>query len=150
MLIDVKPRGKIGRVAGTNARLRSSLQSLVDGEVANIRTWLHLAAQRIPKVNADGEVLRDNQGSVVWVNKPDPLGAIKTIAELAEFVVPKLSRTEATVAAKIEHGVDISSMNARELEARLLTALGLNEGNVVDVEHVMVEPVPEWMKNASD
>jgi hypothetical protein len=50
--------------------------------------------------------------------------------------------------AKIEHSTDVSQMNARELEARLLVALGLNEGNIVDVEHVMVEAVPdaEWLK----
>lgn len=127
---------------------RRAIADFVESNAPRLNGWLERVADGIPKRDADGKKIVDNQGSVVYVVKPDPATALKLVGDLCEYHLPKLSRSDVAMVAKIEHSTDVSQMNARELEARLLVALGLNEGNIVDVEHVMVEAVPdaEWLK----
>jgi hypothetical protein len=133
MLIDVKPKRRMSRATVNSARIRGHLQALVDGQTANIGQWLKQTAEGIVKVDVDGNPVRDSQGSVVYVNKPDPGGAVKLVSELAEYVIPKLSRSE--VSATVEH-LPIDQQSSLALQQRVLESLGLTTYEPEDVEPI--------------
>ena len=151
MLINVKPKNRQKRATVTTARVRSSLQNLVDGQLENIGKWMKQTAEGVPKVDANGNVIRDNQGSVVFVNRPDPAAAVKLVSELAEYVVPKLSRADVAVAARVEHDFDPKTASTEQLQQRLLESLGLiqpaDEGAIIDVTPEPVPVTPDWLKS---
>jgi hypothetical protein len=140
MLLNVNRKGRVGRPTVSTAKIRNALQNLVDGQLGNIDSWLNQVANGTPKVNQDGEPIRDNQGSLVFVVRPDPASAVKIISDLAEYVVPKLSRSDVAVVAKVETVNDLNSMSTLELQHRLLVALGIG------AEVVEVEKVPEFLQ----
>lgn len=130
---------------------RKAIAEFVESSVPRFSGWLNQIAEGIPQCDKDGIPQTTQAGVPIYLVKPDPATAMKLVADICEYHLPKLSRSDVAMVAKVEHSAtDISGMNARELEARLMTALGLNEGNIVDVEHVMVEAVPvpdaDWLK----
>ena len=139
MLIDV-PRRRNGRPTLTTAKVRGALQSLVEGQLENIDTWLRQTANGTPKVDRDGKIVRDKEGSVVYTVKPDPAQAVKLVADLAEFVIPRLSRSEATVVAQVEQVQRIEDVPTDVLKQRLMSSLGLT---AEDAEVVMPVLKPE-------
>lgn len=142
MLLNVNRKGRVGRPSLSTAKVRSALQNLVDGQLENIDSWLKQVAAGTPKVNQDGEPLRDADGSLIFVVRPDPASAVKLINDLAEYVIPKLSRSEATVVAHVE-SVSPADMSTPELERRLMVALGLG-ADVLEAEYVeMPEKAPQ-------
>ena len=155
MLINVKRKNPITRPTLSTAKIRNALQSLVDGQVSNVDGWLREVAGGIPKVDAEGQPLRDAAGSIVWVNKPDPATAVKLIGDLAEFIIPKLSRSDVSMVGKVEHQhLEPGQMNAEQLQAELLRSLGIVqqpiEGEIIDVEAVPVrtdaDETPDWLR----
>lgn len=110
------------RKLGHTSRARIAIGEFVNDNVDQMSDWLQRVANGLPKLNADGEVIRDSDGSVVWVNKPDAAGALKALADLAEYHLPKLSRAE--VAATVEH-TDPALLSTEQLQRRLLVSLGL-------------------------
>ena len=144
MLIDVKPRGRSKRGTVVTARVRASLQALVDNQIENIGDWLRQTATGLPKVDAEGKPIVDNQGSVVWVNKPDPATAVKLVNDLAEYVIPKLSRSEQSAVVRIEEGhLDVAAMTTEDLKRFVLRQAGVDSIDALTVE---AEPVPDWME----
>ena len=113
--------------------------------------WLQQTAYGIPKVDAEGQLLRDAAGSVIWVNKPNPEAAIKAFSDICEYHIPKLSRADVAVVGRVEHRhLRPEEMDANQLQRALLEQFGLMqqpEGDVIDVEAVPVPAnQPDWLK----
>lgn len=139
MLINLNRKGRAGRPTVSTAKVRNALQNLVDGQLENIDAWLHQVADGTPKVDQDGKPIRDKQGSLIFVVRPDPASAVKIISDLAEYVVPKLSRSDVALVAQVEN-VSLDHMSTEQLQHRLLIALGIG------AETVEVEQVPEFLQ----
>ena len=141
-----RPKGVVNR---STATARKAIAEFVNGSAPHLVEWLTSLAYGIPATDEAGKVLRDNQGAVRWVNRPDPGAAIKAVADLAEYHLPRLTRSEASVVAKVEQTgpFDPATMSTEELQ-RFIAAKLLNydQGSVIDVEHERVEPLPAWMQ----
>lgn len=135
---------------------RMVVKQLVDGYLPQVGGWLSQVANGLPKLNENGEPLRDSNGSIIYVTKPDPKSAVGLTLELAEFVLPKLQRSDVQVAARIEQSnYDVSKMSNEELARQVFEALGIQpfgqqQEEAIEVEFEEVERVPEWLKNATD
>jgi hypothetical protein len=118
----------------TIVNARRAIAEFVESNAPRFNSWLERVADGIPKRDQDGRPIRDGQGSIVYVVKPDPAQAIKLVGELTEYHLPKLSRSEQSVAMQIEqHGeFDPSRLSTEELQRRLLVALGMG-ADVIEV-----------------
>lgn len=161
MLVNVKPRGRVGRKSAINTNIRAGVQALVDGEIGNLRQWIEQTANGIPKVDTNGKPILDIEGSVVWVNRPDPAAAVKLVSELAEYAIPKLSRQDISVTGAIAHldGNELSPENLQKMSIDDLKRMAVEMMqqrplDVIDVVPTVVdEPLPSWLDpvgNASD
>ena len=146
--------------ARSTAQARRAIADFVNENSENLSEWLQRVAYGIPKSDADGNVIRDAQGSIVYVLKPDPAAAIKAVADIAEYHLPKLQRSEQAIVARIERAgqFDPGTMSSLELQqflaARLLDLD--RHGMVIDVapdpaqaeqvEQVPADPLPDWLK----
>lgn len=140
-----RPKGSVNR---STANARKAIADFVDGSTPHLLEWLAQTANGIPKTDANGEVLRDHEGGTKWVVKPDPAGAIKAVSDIAEYHLPKLSRTEATVTHNNE--LDVTQMSTNDLKLMVLRQAGI-DADTIDLDQLVdaeVEPVPvpTWMK----
>lgn len=133
---------KTGRPQGatnmSTRKAREAIAQFVDSTAPHMREWLSAVAYGIPKTDSGGKVIRDNSDAVEWVNRPDPLGAIKAVEAIMDYHLPRLSRQE--VSATVEH-LPISEQSSAVLQRRVLESLGI----MIDaepVEPVDVEPLP--------
>lgn len=125
---------------------RRAIAEFVEDNADNLSNWLHSVAHGIPKTGKDGELLRDPQGSIIYVSKPDPAAAIAALGNLMEYHLPRLSRAE--VSAVVAHEqVDVASMTSAEINRRIMQAMGVNldQFNVVEGE-LVEEPLPAIAK----
>lgn len=142
---------KIGRPKGSmNAhtkRAREAIGRFVDSTTPHLLEWMQQVAYGIPKVDTNGNIIRDADNAVVWVSKPNPEGAIKAFSDICEYHIPKLQRSDVQVAARVESVRTVENMSNAELAAALLEGLsGMQE--VIEGEAVeVIEPTPEWLKN---
>lgn len=122
---------------------RRAIADFVESNVPRFNRWLQKVADGVPKVDIAGDVVRDKDGSVVWVQKPDPLNAIKLVADICEYHLPKLSRQDLTV----HTGDDLRTIETDEL-VRLRQNLLQNAQNraVIDVTPTIKEELPSWLK----
>jgi len=146
-------RGK--KLQGSAAKLsRRAIADFVDASVPRFTRWLSKVADGVPKVDAEGKPIVDNQGSVVWVNKPDPATAMKLVADICEYHLPKLSRSEQSAVVRVEQGeLDVSTMNLADLKRYVLRQAGIDAtelGTLIDIEAaaelVPAEVVPDWLE----
>ena len=86
-----RQKGQLNR-STTNAR--KAIAGFVDAASPHLLEWLSKVANGIPATNELGDVLRDSQGATRWINKPDPKAAIAATADLLEYHIPRLQRTE--------------------------------------------------------
>ena len=124
-------------------RARNAIAELVNENVDTLGDLLLRVANGLPKLDANGEVLRDADGSVRWVCKPAPADAVKLISDLSEFVIPKLSRSDLTVASQVEHNhgaVDVRSLSTDELKRMVLRSAGIDSMDVFDLEAITIAP----------
>jgi hypothetical protein len=98
-------------------------------------SWLQQVANGLPKLNAQGEPLRDSEGSIIFVVRPDPQAAIKCVADICEYHIPKLSRAE--VSATVEN-LPVDQRSTAQLQREILERLGLFDGEIIDVEPLPV------------
>ncbi len=152
MLIEAKPAGRAKKASLRSREIRASLQALVDGQTEHLGEWIRQTAQGIPQTDSNGNVKTDSNGCTIWLNKPNPEAAVKLVSDLAEYVVPKLSRADVAVAARVEHQhLEPGQMDANQLQRALLEQLGIGqqpiEGEIIDVtpEPVPAE-MPDWLK----
>ena len=87
-----------GRVKGSQNKVtkefKAIVQDLIDENQDNVKSWLSRVANGVPgeyQTNADG--LRE---TVRYPVVADPAKAVDLISKLAEYVAPKLTRTEVT------------------------------------------------------
>jgi len=87
-----------GRKKGVQNRVtkefKAIVQDLIDENQDNVKLWLSRVANGVPgeyQTNADG--LRE---TVRYPVVADPARAVDLISKLAEYVAPKLTRTEVT------------------------------------------------------
>jgi hypothetical protein len=92
-----KPPGS-GRVKGqpnkVTKEFKAIVQDLIDENADNVRVWLSRVANGVP-----GEYQTNEDGLRETVRYPvvaDPAKAVDLISKLAEYVAPKLTRTEVT------------------------------------------------------
>jgi hypothetical protein len=82
--------GGPGRKAGvpnkSTVAFRDTVQALLDDNRENVALWL--------KQTAEGSRNRKVGGKTVPGRPPDPAGAARLLAQLAEFAAPKLNRSE--------------------------------------------------------
>lgn len=159
-----------GRPRGTRnqntVHARRSIAMFVEKNIPKFNNWLAKVADGIPKVDKEGNTLRDNAGSVIYLIKPDPLGALKIVGDLTEYHLPKLVRQDVQLTGTVAHldGGELSAAQLAEMSLSDLKRLALEHfqqavqrGDTIDVavevESVPVEPLPSWLDpagNASD
>jgi len=143
-----------GAVAKTTRESRKAIALFVDQNLPRLDNWLQQVANGLPKVDAEGKPIRDNQGSVVYVVKPDPVAAIKCVTDIAEYHLPKLSRSEQSAVVRVEQGeLDVSTMNLADLKRYVLRQAGIDAtelNTLIDIDAestlVPVEAVPDWLE----
>jgi hypothetical protein len=143
-----RPKGSANR---STRQAREAIAQFVNSSVPQFSRWLGQVAEGIPKVDLNGDPLRDHQGSIVWVNKPDPAQAMKLVAEVAEYHLPKLSRQEVTSAVKLEGPQDYSSLTIDDIDRLILQKLGVGAvpGEFSMVEQV-TQHVPEFLQEPQE
>jgi hypothetical protein len=147
-----------GRPRGTRnqntVHARRSIAMFVEKNVPRFTGWLDKVANGIPKVDTEGNVLRDNAGSIIYLIKPDPLGALKIVGDLTEYHLPKLVRQDVSVTGTVAHldATDITAADLAQLPLADLKRMALEHfqyavkrGDAIDVEAEVVEPLPSWL-----
>lgn len=87
-----------------NASLKEAIVHIVDSTRDDCLDWLKSVAEGQreldPEFDEDGNPKLDDEGNPVgeevWLRRPDPAAALKLWTDLAEFMQPKLARTEIT------------------------------------------------------
>ena len=132
----------------TTREVRQAIANFVGGNTQRMDEWLAQLAYGIPKVNAKGDVIRDGDGAVVWVNRPAPGDALAAIGNLAEYFVPKLSRQEVEASVRHEMPKDVTAMSTDDLKRLVLHHLGVD---AVEGEYSTVkQQVPEFLQPAQE
>lgn len=114
---------------------RRAIADFVESNAPRLNTWLERVAEGIPKRGEDGRKLVDNQGSVIYVVKPDPATAMKLVGDLCEYHLPKLSRSEVDLVDR--SALPVEQLSTDELRQRLLIQMGIG-AEVVEVMPVEV------------
>jgi hypothetical protein len=91
-----------GRQKGTPNKVtndvRAAFAKLLESNVGQMQAWLTAVAEgeKEQATKRDGELITDKDGKPVmrWLRAPDPGYAMKLVADLAEYHIPKLARTE--------------------------------------------------------
>jgi hypothetical protein len=112
---------------------REAIAQFVQMNLPRLDSWLQQVANGLPKLNAQGEPLRDGEGSIIFVVRPDPQAAIKCVADICEYHIPKLSRAE--VSATLEH-LPVEQRSTEQLQRQVLESLGLTTYEPEDVEPI--------------
>lgn len=141
----------------TTKESRKAIALFVEQNLPRLDMWLNQVANGLPKVDAEGEPVRDTVGSVVFVVRPDPAGAMKALSDIMEYHLPKLSRQDVQLTGMVAH-VDGSEWTQEELQKLPLSELKRmalehysQRGDTIDV--TPTEVLPDWLKpdeNASD
>ena len=122
-----------GRPRGTRnqntVHARRSIAMFVEKNVPRFTGWLDKVANGIPKVDKEGNTLRDNAGSVIYLIKPDPLGALKIVGDLTEYHLPKLVRQDVQLTGTVAH------LDGSELTAAQLADMSLSDLKRLALEH---------------
>lgn len=140
------------RMSNRVRKARDAITRLAETGGPQMLGWLQDAANGIPKRDLKGEPLRDANGSIMWLVKPDPLGAFKAMADVMDYHLPRLTRQDVAVAARVEHReFDPATANSEQLQQALLEQFGLLqqqpvEGEIIDVTPEPVPVVPDWLK----
>lgn len=128
----------------TTRESRAAIALFVEQNLPRLDNWLQQLANGLPKVDANGEVIRDKQGSVVYVVKPDVGASIKAVSDICEYHLPKLMRSDVAVVAQVEniHTLEVSQLTSQQLQERVAMFLGMTEPNTIEGESV---EIPEWL-----
>jgi hypothetical protein len=124
-----RPKGS-GRVAGVPNKAtrdaRLAIASFVDGNADRLQAWLDEVAGGVPRTDAEGNQLANDNGELIWLVPPNPEKAFTLFQSVIEYHVPKLARSEVTGAngGPISvASVDFKGLSDAELEqAQILLA----------------------------
>jgi len=144
-----------GRPHGTRNKnvvnARRAIADFVESNLPRFNNWLDQIADGIPAKTKAGQKVFDSNGCVVYLVKPDPLAALKVVADITEYHLPKLSRQDVSVSGVIAN-LDVDSLTAYDLTQMSLADLkqlalqrfqqAAQHGDVIDVE---AEVLPSWL-----
>ena len=97
----------------------------------------------------------------IYLVKPDPLAAIKVVADITEYHLPKLSRQDVAVSGVVAHldGTEFTQDDLAKLPLADLKRMALEHfqyatqrSDAIDVEATTVEAVevlPSWLDTSS-
>ena len=139
MLIDVERKSRTRKPSAVSMETRVSFQAIVDGHVNHVKTWIEQTATGIPKVDKNNNLITDGMGALIYEVKPDPATAVKLISDLAEYVLPKLSRSEA-----VNVNLDAQDLRTLSIDQLLSLKQELLVQSVVTIEQE--SETPEWLK----
>lgn len=134
-----RPRGAVDKSVKV---ARKAIAEFIELNTPRFSGWLEQVADGIPVYGGDGQPVKDAKGATVWLVKPDPATAIKLVADLTEYHLPKLTRTEAHVVAQID-AMPITDLPTAVLQQRLFHALGLtpeDAATIIEGEAMPVKP----------
>jgi hypothetical protein len=145
----------VKRNRGSVREARRAVADFVDSNLPRFNGWLSQVANGIPQVDKNGVVQTTDSGVPIYLVKPDPLAAIKVVADVCEYHLPKLSRQDVDVAVTgvVAH-IDGSEWTQEELtklplsDLKRLALEHMSRGDTIDVEATVVEPLPSWLDPA--
>ena len=134
--------------ARSTAQARRAIADFVNDNADNLADWLSQTAVGVVKLDENNQPIRDAPGSLVFVVKPDPAGAAKILADYADFVLPRLQRSDVEVVQRQEGQLDVSKLTTLELKQLVAERTGLVlRDDVIDVEPAKRDdPVPAWLE----
>lgn len=146
-----RPKGSVNRNV-VNAR--RAIADFVESNIPRFNTWLDQVANGIPAKTKAGQPVFDSNGSIVYLVKPDPLSAMKIVADITEYHLPKLSRQDVQITGAVAHVSELSdigqamiSMSTADLEKHLQSLTLADQmppwlvpqtGDTIDAEAVLV------------
>lgn len=112
-----RPPGALNK---TTREARAAIAEFVDGNAHRLQEWLDKVANGVPRTDADGNQMFDDDGDPMWLVPPNPEKAFNLFQGVVEYHVPKLARSEMTGAngGPISiAAVDMKGLSDAELEA---------------------------------
>lgn len=136
------------RMSNRVRRAREAITRLADIGGPQMVGWLQQVADGVPKRNLKGEPLHDNNGSVMWLVKPDPLGAFKAMSDVMSYHLPRLRSESVEAVVRIEQAeLDVATMTTEDLKRFILRQAGVDALDAIDLTaELEPEPVPDWLE----
>ena len=98
---------------------REAIAAFVDNNADRMQEWLDAVAQGVPRTDADGNQLYNDDGEPMWITPPNPERAFNMLKDVVEYHVPKLARSEMTGAGGGPIGIaalDMKNLSDTDLE----------------------------------
>lgn len=124
-------RPKVKAVARGTRLAREAIAHFVELNVPRFNGWLQQVAEGIPQYDHEGQIIKNANGSILWLVRPDPATAMKLVADVCEYHLPKLARTEVDVVDR--SAMPLEQLSTAELQRRLYVQLGLVAEDAVEV-----------------
>lgn len=138
-------KSKSGRKPGvpnrTTRQSRQAIAMFIEQNIPRLDGWLQQVAEGIPKLDMNGEPLRDQQGSIVFVVRPAPIAAIKAISDIADFHLPRLVRSD----VQSVHHIEGAALNVDQMTSEQLRRLIADRTGITIEGETVVEPLPDWI-----
>ena len=141
-----RPKGSLNK---STRHARETLTNFLEDSLPKLNEWLAMVAHGVVKVNAQGQPLRDLDGSLVYLNRPDPEAAIKAVSDLLDFHLPRNKSQDVNVTGVVAH-VDGSEWTQEDLtklslsDLKRLALQHMSRGDIIDV--TPTEVVPDWLE----
>lgn len=123
---------------------RDALAKFVGKNIPRFGKWIEQVADGVPKTDSDGEPIRDDKGSVVYLVRPDPATAIKLVADICEYHLPKLSRAEVS---SVNVSASLGTLTIEQLMVMRADLLERSHGDsgAAEIDITPTEEVPAWI-----
>ena len=131
-----------GAIAKTRPNARRAIVEFCEKNLPKFDRWISEVAGGIPKLDENGNVIKDVEGSTVWVNRPDPAMALKIVNDACEYHIPKLSRAVVDI-----HSVS-SQLGGLSTGAQVL--LEMSPESLLAHLTAKAEPLPQWLRPSTN